>query len=116
MPGKQVIVLPLIYDLILWHTPKVAGYPKRLKYGLGERITTTMLDILEQTIGAQYAAEGRSDLLRQANVGLEKLRYLLRLAKDLNCLSLAEYEHAAKALVEIGRMVGGWARHAAACA
>ena len=36
------------------------------------------------------------------------MRYLLRLAKDLNLLTVDSYGHAAERVEEIGRMVGGW--------
>ena len=44
----------------------------------------------------------------QFNRTLVKLHYLFRLAKDLHYLDLRRYEFAARALEEIGRMVGGW--------
>jgi hypothetical protein len=34
----------------------------------------------------------------------------MRLAKDLQCLRPNSYAHAAKAVDEIGRLVGGWLR------
>jgi hypothetical protein len=46
--------------------------------------------------------------LRQANLGIEKLRFLLRLAADLRLLDRRRHEHAARALDETGRLIGGW--------
>ena len=50
----------------------------------------------------------------QVNRGVEKLCILIRLASDLRCMDVRRYEFAARALDEIGRMVGGWikANHA----
>ncbi len=42
------------------------------------------------------------------NLLLEKLRHLVRLAKNLHYLDLRKYEFAARATDEIGRLVGGW--------
>ena len=39
---------------------------------------------------------------------LEILRFQMRLAKDLQCLKVESYGFAAKAIDEIGRLVGGW--------
>jgi hypothetical protein len=47
-------------------------------------------------------------LLGQANLTLEVLRFQMRLAKDLQCLKVKSYGHAAKAIDEIGRLVGAW--------
>jgi hypothetical protein len=109
-PG-EVAVLPLVYDLILWYSRKINAFPKKFKFTLGDRITTTQLDILEQLIEARYNRKRRGHYLRQANVSIEKLRYLARLSKDLQCMSLKEYEHAARKLQEIGNMVGGWEKY-----
>lgn len=74
----------------------------------------TALDILERLIEATYS-RARRPLLSQANLGVEKLRFLFRLAYDLHHLDLRRYEHAARTLDEIGRLIGGWrkADHAA---
>ena len=53
--------------------------------------------------------EDRSHLLR-ANLGLEKLRFFIRLAVELKMLDHRRYEHGARLLDEIGRLVGGWAK------
>jgi len=104
-------VLPLVYDLILWFSGKISAYPKKFKYSLGERLITTLLDILERLIEARYSSKKKSHFLRQANLNLEKFRYLVRLSKDLQCISIKEYEHAARQIQEIGQMVGGWEKH-----
>lgn len=106
----EVTILPKLYEFIVWYMDKLAKYPKKYKYTLGERIINTALDILEKFIEAQYGSK-KSHHLRQANVGLEKLRYLVRLSKDLHCISLQEFEYAAKSLLEIGKMTGGWEKH-----
>jgi hypothetical protein len=109
-PG-EVAVLPLLYDLILWFSRKISAFPKKFKFTLGDRITLTQLDILDQLIEARFNRKRRGHYLRQANINIEKLRYLVRLSKDLQCLSLKEYEHAARKLQEIGKMVGGWEKY-----
>ena len=105
-------VIPILYDLILWMAPKLGAFPRVHRFTLGDRIMTTMLDVLDGTIVAQYRRQARVASLHEANLGLERLRYLVRLSRDLNCISLREYEHAARQLVAAGRHVGGWLRHA----
>jgi hypothetical protein len=64
-----------------------------------------------QTFGkrleATYTRE-RAHHLRRANLGIEKLRFLLRLTADLKLLDRRRYEHAARTLDDTGRLVGGW--------
>jgi hypothetical protein len=47
-------------------------------------------------------------LLENANLMLEILRFQMRLARDLQCLKVESYGFAAKAIDEIGKLVGGW--------
>ena len=111
MDKKEIAVLPLVYDLILWYAPKISQYPKKYKYTLGERITSCLLDILESIIEAKYSSKKKGHFLRRANLDLEKLRFLLRLSKDLQCLNIKSFEFAAKKIDEIGKMVGGWEKY-----
>jgi hypothetical protein len=68
--------------------------------------------VLEGLIDATYA-RAVTAILGRVNLLLEKLRFLIRIAKDLHYLDLRRYEHAARAIDEIGRLVGGWIRGAA---
>ena len=46
--------------------------------------------------------------MHAANLGIEKLRLLFRLATEMRYLDPKRYEHAARTLDEVGRLVGGW--------
>ncbi|MEZ5842769.1 MAG: diversity-generating retroelement protein Avd [Hyphomicrobiaceae bacterium] len=94
---------------LLWLVPAVERFPRRQKFLIGERMQATALDVLDALIEATYTRDRRGHLAR-ANLGLEKLRVLLRLATELQLLDLRRYEHAARSLDEVGRLVGGWAR------
>ena len=95
------------YDLILWSCNHTGRFPRSHRFVLGERIERTLYDLLETLIRARYRRE-RQELLEQANLTLEVLRFQMRLAKDLQCLKVDSYAHAARAIDEIGKMVGGW--------
>ena len=101
--------LEAMVRFILWLIPAVEKFPRSQKFLLGERIQTQSLDCLERLIEATYS-RNRAGALAQANLGLEKLRFMFRLAYDLRHLDLRRYEHAAKSLDEIGRLVGGWVK------
>ena len=60
-------------------------------------------------IEATYTRDRRAHLLR-ANLGLEKLRFLFRIAVEQHHLDMRRYEHAARAIDEVGRLIGGWAK------
>ena len=102
--------LPIIrahYDFMLWLTPKMSKFPREHRFTLGQRIERLMGEILEKLIRAKFNRQ-RRDILASVNVDLEVLRFQIRLAKDLHCLSLKSYGHASRQLVDVGRQVGGW--------
>jgi hypothetical protein len=65
--------------------------------------------VLDLLIEAAYTRR-KLALLEQANLRLQKVRFLVRLCKDRRCLSLGQYEFAARAITEIGTDLGGWIR------
>lgn len=99
--------LEAMYRFLLWLVPTLEGFPRKQKFMLGDRIQSIALAVLEALIEATYS-RSRDRQLSEANLGLEKLRVLFRLAKDLRHLDARRYEHAARSLDEVGRMVGGW--------
>ncbi|MFP6743212.1 MAG: diversity-generating retroelement protein Avd [Alphaproteobacteria bacterium] len=99
------------YQFVLWLIPTVEKFPRSQKFLLGDRIQSTEIDVLEGVIEATYTRD-RDRLLIRANLGIEKLRFLFRIAMDLKHLDPRRYEHAARSLDEIGRLVGGWRKHA----
>ena len=101
------------YQFLRWLLPTVEKFPRSQKFTLGDRIQNGALDVLEHLIEATYSRQA-GPLLSRANLGLEKLRFLMRLAADLQVIDLRRYEFAARAIDEVGRLVGGWIKAKAA--
>jgi len=97
------------YRFILWLVPAVERFPRNRKFLLGDRMQTTALDVLERLIEATYIKR-REGYLAAANLGLEKLRFLFRLARDLRVLDHRHYEYAARSIDDTGRKVGAWTK------
>jgi hypothetical protein len=106
--------LEATYRFVLWLIPAIEKFPRSQKFLLGDRMQSSAIDVLERLIEATYT-RNRGPALHAANLGVEKLRFFFRAASDLKHLDLRRYEHAARMLDEIGRMIGGWmkAHHAA---
>jgi hypothetical protein len=107
---KEVDAITKLYDFILWIIPKLERFPRGQKFLIADRIESLMLDILEDLIEAAYSRR-KDAVLRSANLRLEKLRYLIRLSKDLRLLDLNAYEHTALCITGIGTSIGGWLKH-----
>jgi hypothetical protein len=99
--------LERMQGFLLWLVPTVEKFPRSQKFLLGDRIQATALDVLERLIEATFTRT-RARALNEANLRVEKLRILFRLATDLRLLDLRRYEFAARSLVEVGRLIGGW--------
>lgn len=107
---KEVDAITKLYDLLLWFIPKLEKFPRSQKFILADRIETMMLDILELLIEAAYSRQ-KAHILKSANIRLEKLRYLIRLSKDLKLISIKTYEHGVRAVDSVGISVGGWLKY-----
>ncbi|HEY5064038.1 MAG TPA: diversity-generating retroelement protein Avd [Xanthobacteraceae bacterium] len=97
------------YQFLLWLLPAVEKFPRSRKFTLGDRIENAALNVLEALIEATYTRQ-RTQHLQRANLGIEKLRFLIRIATDLRLLDARRYEHAVRALDDTGRLIGGWAK------
>jgi hypothetical protein len=104
---KMTPIVEKHYQLILWLLPKMANYPKDQRFLLADRTERMLLDILEMLIEAVYSKERRPILLK-VNLKLDVLRFMMRLAFDMQYVSVAQYNHFSQRTLEIGRMVGGW--------
>lgn len=97
------------YRFIVWLVPTLERFPRSQKFLLGDRIQGSALDVLGSLVEATYTRQ-RGPHLSRANVGIEKLRFLLRLAHELRYLDLRRYEHAARCLDDTGRKIGAWSK------
>lgn len=102
-------VITHTYDLLLYVVPQLSKFPRDQKFLLGDRIQTQLMEVLEGLLEAYYLPKGqKKQVLQRVNLRLEKIRYLLRLSKDLQCLSIKAYGISTEKVDGIGRMVGGW--------
>jgi len=95
------------YDLMVWLMPVLTGFPKDQRFRLAARIERALFEFYEIIQKAARTRQPRT-LLSEADLELEKLRVYLRLAQDIHCLPFKKYEYASSALVEIGKLLGGW--------
>ena len=95
------------YDFLAWLIPQTLKFPKSQRFVLAQRLHDSALNFHELLIRARKVRPNRGVLV-EADIELEKVRLHLRLAHELSLLSTGQYEHAARAIVEIGRLLGGW--------
>lgn len=85
--------------------------PKQDRFSVYERIENTIIDILELVLEASYSPkQKKSEILEQASIKLNIIRFFIRLMKESKSLDLKKYTFLQKIIDEIGRMLGGWIR------
>jgi len=104
---KQLIIYQKFYDMMVYSFPIVSRFPKDQRFVLGQQIQNQMLDIGKMIIHANKLKQKKGKLY-DIDIELEKLRMLVRIAKDLGFLTTRKYGHHCERLEEIGRLLGGW--------
>ncbi len=108
---KQSPIFSRTYDLLRWLIPITVKFPRQQRFVLAQALQQTALTLQEQLIEASFSDSVNPALL-QVDITLTKLRTYLRLCRDLELLSMGQYEHVSRMAAEIGRLLGGWMRTA----
>lgn len=109
MPATVPQAVQSCHDLLLWIIPQLDKFPRSRRFTLGERIETGLLEVLELVVETAYT-RNKDASLRRANLKLEVVRHLWRLAHELKVTATRQYEHGARLLDDLGRQIGGWLR------
>jgi hypothetical protein len=102
-------------DFLEWLLAATEKFPKSARFALTSRIEALALDVLEDIVEARYSRQ-KAEVLRRANLRLEKMRVLLRVCHSRRYLATNSFEHAARAIDKAGRMLGGWRKQQEALA
>jgi len=106
-----LIIYQKHYDLLLYSFPIIGRFPREQRFVLGQQIENAMLDI-GQTIVHANKLRNKKEKLYELDIALEKLRFLIRLSKDLKMMSVSKYGHHCERIDEIGKLLGGWMKSA----
>ena len=100
--AETPVVVQKAYEFNLWTIQKAASFPKSYKFSVGDRLVNATLDILMRLVDAAYSRD-KEKPLTEVNAMLNRLRFLLRTAKDLKLLTVDAYGFASENVEEIGR-------------
>ena len=108
-PNRESPLFVKTYDFTLWPFSTPRSF-KSQRFVLARRIEEAVLDFYDDLLRAAKDEENRRAVLEKASYDLERVKHYLRMSKDLSLTSLKQYEFSTVALVEIGRLLGGWIR------
>lgn len=97
------------YDLLAYLLSVSGKFPRNQRFVLGRRVDELGLAVLDSLLMARKCtAVERPALLRRADVDLDRLRYTVRLCRELELLGPKQYRYASRLLTEVGRLLGTW--------
>lgn len=87
------IVLIKWYDWTKWVLERVDSLPKNQRFIFGQRLADRSIGVLELLVDASFGSK-KAELLAEANRQIEVLRWLVRLGKDRELLTMRQYGYA----------------------
>lgn len=97
------VLLVRWYEVVKWLLERAESFPKNQRFIFGQRVADAALDIMDLLVEAAYRKEKREVLVR-ANLRLERLRWLLQLARERNLLTARQQEFIAEQFLEVDRV------------
>ena len=109
MTQKEMPIFVRTFDFLTWLLPMTNHFPKAHRHSFTRRLLDAAFDLRERLGEANYRkGRARLERLERADEALAKVRLYLRLAHRWAWLNPGQYQHVAKMLAEIGRLLGGW--------
>jgi hypothetical protein len=105
----QLIIFQKLYDLFVYTHKTVARFPKSQRFLLSNQLLQTNIEMIRLTIVANSKPD-RQEEQKQISLQLDLFRIYVRLAKDVNFLSIKKYERLSKLINEIGKLLNGWTK------
>jgi hypothetical protein len=106
-PPGELPIIEQTRDLVLWYVPLLNRLPRDHRYTLGERIITSLYELLEELIQAKFSREKRAQL-EASTLRLELLRQQARLLISFKLIDGGQYQHVSKLINAVGVSLGSW--------
>ena len=85
------------------------NFPKIERFGIGQKIEQSFLDVLEYTFASIYLVQDQKILMLSRTITkLDNLKFFMQLAWETKIIPSDKYALISKELEEIGRQLGGW--------
>jgi four helix bundle protein len=102
-------IFPKTFDFVTWLLAETEHFPRSQRFVVTKRLLDAALNFQELLVEANVVlGRARLNKLDLADAELDKVRLYLRLAFRWQWLTSGQYEHGARQVTEIGRLLGGW--------
>jgi hypothetical protein len=107
---NQLEIYKIAYDLTINLYRFTGKMERNYRYTLGEKINNNTLELLISIYDANSNKDERYALLYLGRKRIERLRVLIRLAKDMHVLPLNRFVVFNEMIENISRQMTGWQR------
>lgn len=84
-------------------------FPKVERFGIGQKIEQSFLDVLELTFASVYlTTEQKMLMLSKTIAKLDNLKFFMQLAWEAKLIPTEKYTNISRDFEDIGRQLGGW--------
>ena len=97
-PRAELLILVHWEELAGWLLDHTGRWPRSARFTLAQRVQNHVLDVLELLVQARYEPKGRRRHLQRVNLLLERLRHLLRMAKERGVMPNRGFETAMRGI------------------
>ncbi len=97
------------FEMVVWVLEHTQKFSKSQRFVMAQRMEDAALSFQDEILWATKTSRKLEPLLR-ADYHLERLRLYNRSALKMRLHAPGQYEHLAKMLEEVGRLLGGWMR------
>jgi four helix bundle protein len=104
---KQSPIFARTYDFVAWIIPLTIKFPRSQRFVMAAALQREVIHFQELLIEASHQKE-KNDLLLSADAELDKVRTHVRMSLEMGLIQPGQYEHAARLMTEIGKLLGGW--------
>jgi hypothetical protein len=104
-------VFKVAYDLNVRLFEIVKKFDREYKYTLGERLKKISLKLIINIYRTNRDIEHKLKHISKARVNIEKIRLLIRIAKDLRILSLKAFVSLQEKIESISKQLSSWHKY-----
>jgi 23S rRNA-intervening sequence protein len=115
-PANGFVFSPVFtksYELIRWLIPHTLKFPRQQRFVAAAALQQGAQTVLQRLLEAQRSQSPAARLLH-ADVALAQLRLNWRLAFEWQLITEKQFEHGAKLMDEVGKLLGAWLKNARA--
>lgn len=104
---NQSPIFSKTYDLVAWLIPLTIKFPRSQRFVMAATLQREVIHFQELIIEAVHQKD-KTRLLASADAELDKIRTHMRMCLEMGLIQSGQYEHAARQMTEVGKLLGGW--------